>query len=492
MSHSIEMWDALREHSRGFSARPAVRMADATLTFAELFATAERAARVLRRAGVAERSYVVFAAPNSLGFVPALLALWRLSATVGLFSPLNGPSELLAVADETRPSGYLVPTALAKSWGPALGARAHELEVDIAGASFSFLFPRATDGNEVAADAALIKYTSGSTGRPKGIALTADNLLAEAEAVIKTLGITPADAILAPVPLCHSYGFDLGGLAMLRSGATLVPSDVFVARRVIADLAEGRCSIFLGVPTMYRMLVDTRLASAPSLSAARYLLSCTAPLSPSLIAAFHDRFDAAICQHYGSSEAGAVTTHLPSAVLGRPDSVGQAMQNVTLAISDLSGLEVARGLEGEVVVSGPAVARRYVMGAAHDRPLGDGTFRMGDLGVIDTDGFLYLRGRMDQMINVGGFKVSPVEVAQVLEKYPPVNEAAVIGASDGHGEEVVYAAVTLRLAATETEIIAFCRSQLADYKVPRRIDIRDELPRGPTGKIRLRPKDVRL
>ncbi len=167
------------------------------------------------------------------------------------------------------------------------------------------------------------------------------------------------------------------------------------------------------------------------------------------------------------------------------------MHNVSLTITDVNGRELPPGVEGEVVVRGPAVARRYVMGATHERPLGDGTFRMGDSGVIDPDGFLSLRGRMDQMINVGGFKVSPLEVVQVLELYPPVKEAAVIAARDGHGEEVIYAAVALRQAATEEEIIAFCRSQLADYKVPRRIDIRDELPRGPTGKVRLRAEDVR-
>lgn len=167
MSASIELWDALRERSQAFSARPAVRMADGMLTFAELFATADRAAKVFRRAGLPERSYVVFAAPNSLGFFPALLALWRLSATVGLLSPLNGPSELLAVDEETRPFAYLVPTPLAESWAPVLGARSHGLQ-DIAGVAFSLLIPQATGRYEGALDEVLIKFTSGSTGTPKG------------------------------------------------------------------------------------------------------------------------------------------------------------------------------------------------------------------------------------------------------------------------------------------------------------------------------------
>jgi long-chain acyl-CoA synthetase len=409
---------------------------------------------------------------------------------VGLVSPINGPSELGAIAGKAPPFAYLVPTSLAESWGRTLRARIVSIDPDVVGERFSMLTPQATRASAAPAYAALTKFTSGSTGEPKGVALTAENVLAEASSVTDTLGLTPEDTILAPVPLCHSYGFDLGGLAVLQSGATLVLPDAFIGRRVIADLAEGRCSVFLGVPTMFRMLVDTPLRAVPNLSSARYLLSCTAPLSPELISAFHRRFDAFICQHYGSSEAGAVTTHLRSAVQDKPDSVGRAMQNVVLTIVDAKGRELPPGTEGEVVVQSPAVARRYVMGAPEDRPLGNGTVRMGDLGIVDTEGFLYLRGRMDEVINVGGFKVSPLEVAQVLELYPPVREAAVTAARDRQGEEVIYAAVTLRHPATETEILAFCRSQLAEYKVPRRIDIRDELPRGPTGKIRLRPEHM--
>lgn len=495
---SRTLWNAFRHSGEEFSTRPAIATPRGELTFAELYAAAARAAATLRRAGVAEGSYVIFAAPNSAAFLAVVLGLWNLSATVGLISPMNGPSELHAVAEKAPPTAYLVATHLAETWSGILKARIAPLDSDVAGERFAILVSEDSRPTEGAGppsthpDAALIKFTSGSTGEPKGVALTVENLLAEAASVTGTLGLTPNDTILAPVPLSHSYGFDLGGLAMLQSGATLMLPDAFIGRRMIADLADRRCSIFLGVPAMFRLLVDSPVRERQDLSAARYLLSCTAPLSPALISAFHARFGAAICQHYGSSEAGAVANHIRSVVLDKPDSVGRPMHNVTVAIVDATGRELPVGTEGEVVARSPAVAQRYVMGASEDRPLENGAVSMGDLGKLDAEGFLYLVGRMDQVINVGGFKVSPVEVTRVLELYPPIQEAAVMAARDKQGEEVIYAAVTLRRPATEAEILAFCRSQLAEYKVPRRVDIRNELPRTASGKVRLRPEDAEV
>ena len=117
---------------------------------------------------------------------------------------------------------------------------------------------------------------------------------------------------------------------------------------------------------------------------------------------------------------------------------------------------------------------------------------MGDRGLMDRDGFLNVTGRMDDMINVGGFKVSPLEVTHALQRCSKVREVAVLGVKDPYGESVVYAAVTLTGPATEQELLAFCHTQLADYKVPRRIEILKDLPRGSSGKIRIRPEDVSL
>jgi acyl-coenzyme A synthetase/AMP-(fatty) acid ligase len=145
------------------------------------------------------------------------------------------------------------------------------------------------------------------------------------------------------------------------------------------------------------------------------------------------------------------------------------------------------------VVHSLVVAPGYIMGEPSGKSkFGAHVYRTGDVGMMDNEGFLYLRGRVDDVINVGGLKVSPNEVTQVLESFAAVREAAVMGVKDALGEEVVYAVVTLKTAATEQEILTFCRSRLSDYKIPRRVDIRDEMPRGPSGKVKLSSEGIQL
>ena len=154
-------------------------------------------------------------------------------------------------------------------------------------------------------------------------------------------------------------------------------------------------------------------------------------------------------------------------------------------------LKVGRGAEGEVVVESAAVASGYVLGAPPGpSPFRAGSFRTGDVGRLDEDGFLTVQGRRDALINVGGLKVSPAEVAATLERHPAVSEAAVIGLPDGQGDELPYAVVALSAEADERELLAFCRASLAEYKVPRRIEIREELPRTAAGKVRLTREDL--
>ena len=454
----------------------AVVAPDGSLDHAGIRRAADQVAAGLDRAGVRSGAVVGLMLPNSLAFVPTYLALRSLSVTVALIPPKYGSAELDAIRRGVRPAALVTTAAGAKTLATERVAR---IDLDFAPEPLAVAFTG--DGGTVP-DAAVLKFTSGSTGQPKGIALTASALEGEAGNIVTGLALGPGDRILAPVPLCHSYGFDLGVLALLRVGCTLVQEDAFVPRRVLAELASGRVSVFLGVPAMYRAWLALPPARSDAALPVRYLLSCTAPLPAAVVTAFHARHHTPISQHYGSSETGAVTTHVPARVLERPDSVGRPMGDVAIRIAE----------NGEIVVSSGALARGYVMGAPADRqPFQPDGYRTGDLGRIE-DGFLYVQGRVDDLINVGGFKVSPREVVEVLESFPAVAEAAVVGVRDARGEEVVYAVVALAHPATEAEMLAHCRARLAEYKVPRRVEIRSSLPRGPTGKVQLRAEDVRV
>ncbi len=208
---------------------------------------------------------------------------------------------------------------------------------------------------------------------------------------------------------------------------------------------------------------------------------------------FNYKFGVPICQHYGSSETGAVANHIPDEILRRPDSVGKAMKNVPIRVVAADGTPVLPGAEGEVVVAGDGVALGYLMGKPEHRDsLRAGSYWTGDVGYLDADGFLYIRGRVDQVINVGGHKVSPDEVALALEDHPAVREAGVVGIKDSDGGEIIVGVVALNGPADEGAILKFCRDRLAAYKVPRRIIIMPELPKGPSGKVRVLPEDIAL
>jgi long-chain acyl-CoA synthetase len=477
---AMDLWTVFRSTAAKSPTQVAVETGEGDLTFAEVVESAERLATRFRFLGIEPGSVVHLALPNGPEFLPTFLALRSMDVVVGLVSARYRDAELRAVTARMPPHAFVTSSRMigvleraidvAKTHPVATGADESELEVAV-------LRDAPVDRTGVEG-LALVKFTSGSSGAPKGVGLTEQNLLAEALNLVGTLGITATDRILAPVPVSHSYGFDLALLPVVLTGARAVLRRSFIPREVLRDLAHPETSVFLGVPSMYRILSETDPSAVPDLSHVRYMLSCTAPLLPSLVQQCYERLGVPVCQHYGSSETGAATNHRPADVLARPGSVGLALHGVEVRILDDRGLPLPPGQEGEIAISSRAVARGYVTDEPHHAneafvPGQDGTveYRTGDLGVIDEDGFVYWQGRGDMVINVGGLKVYPSEVVQVLERCPSVSEARVFSAHDHSGEEVVHAAVTIRQSTREQDILAFCRRHLADYKVPRVIEI---------------------
>ncbi len=464
---------------------------DGSLTCSELLDIVERLAVELEQIGIRQRTLVGLMLPNSIAFIALFYSLNRIGARVALLSPKLCEAGLDPILAATH-LRYIITSAGLPPGQTFLRERCSSIRnLAVLPSVSSSVLTLKYGESPVPENISLIKFSSGSTGEPKGIGLSLENLIAEATNITESLSLTPESHVVAPVPLAHSYGFDLGVLACMWSGARLTLHDAFVPRHMLRTLSEGQVDVFLGVPAMYRVLLDTPLNTTPDLSHVRYLLSCTAPLSANVIRNFAARFHAPICQHYGSSETGAVSLHVPTQVLQTPDSVGRVMKNVLVTIDSRSQAEA--DAPGEVVVRSAAVAVAYVMGSPEGKVvLRNGEFRTGDLGQLDDRGFLFIKGRADALINVGGLKVSPAEVAQVLELHPGVTEAAVVGVRSALDEEIVYAVVVAQSPLTEDQLVQFCQSRLAEYKVPRRIEFRDALPRGPSGKVQLRPGDIRL
>ena len=330
----------------------------------------------------------------------------------------------------------------------------------------------------------MVKFTSGSSGEPKGVGYLEQTLLAEARNVVSSLSIEESDRILVPISVSHAYGFDLGLLPVILAGARAVLRRSFIPRELLRDLAHPDTSVLLGTPSMYRVLAETEPSALPDLSHIRYLMSSAAQLPSSLALLCHERLGVPVCPFYGSSEAGAATIHVPAGVVERPDSVGRALDGVEVRILDDQGRPLPAGVEGEVAIRSHAVARGYVTDEPAVREsflLGqDGAveYLTGDLGVIDDAGFLFLHGRLDRMINVGGLKVYPREVVHVLEQCPGVSGARVFSGRDQGGEEFVQAMVTLSQPTQGQDILVFCRRNLADRGTVRwiRLGLASEIP----------------
>jgi long-chain acyl-CoA synthetase len=329
---------------------------------------------------------------------------------------------------------------------------------------------------EADADAtAVMLYTSGTSGKPKGVPLTHANLLSNARALIARVGLADGEAFLGVLPMFHSFGLTGSMIVPLLVGAEVTYQPRFHPERAAAVIAERGVSVFIAVPGMFGLLARTR-SHEEGLRGVRLPVSGGEALPATYRDAWRQRFGRDLLEGYGLTETSPVlAVNVPGE--NRPGTVGKALPGVEVRIA---------GENDEIQVRGPSVMKGY-----YNRPeenvaafTADGWFRTGDMGRLDADGYLSITGRIKELIIRAGEKVMPREVEEVLCQFPGVQEAAVIGEPDGDRGEAVVAFVTPGDQPPTVEALRdFCRGKLAEFKVPRRITIARDLPRGPTGKL---------
>jgi len=427
---------------------------DRRITHAELLERVERAAEGLRQRGVSSGDAVALVLPNGPAFVTGFLAITALGAVV---VPLNRQFKVDELAFCLR----------------ACGAReviADEAEIERLVADH----PRRPIDPRLPDETLAYQFSSGSTGRPKRLARTHGMLWAEAESYT---WITPEDRLFCAIPLFHTYGMGCCLIAAIRNAATLVFLDdqnpfVLARRRALELLEHERISVFPGVPFHFRHLADA--PGDGNLGTLRLCFSAGTALPREAFDAFAQRFGVYVRQLYGCTEAGTLTVNLDPDPVATFSSVGTPNGAVRVRVDD-----------GEVVVSSPAMTRGYAdEEELNDRVFRDGWFRTGDLGRLDEAGRLHVTGRKKLLIEVAGHKVDPIEVEDVLAVHPGVREAVVVGVTDGAaGEESVKAVIVPANGCHEREVIEFCQQRLANFKVPRIVEFRAEIPRSPLGKV---------
>lgn len=336
-------------------------------------------------------------------------------------------------------------------------------------------------------DIALVLHTSGTTSRPKLVPLTHKNLCVSARNIVRSLALTPEDRCLNVMPLFHIHGLIGAVFSTFAAGAGVVCTPGFDGIRFFRWLQEFQPTWYTAVPSMHQLILARKERNAEIVAASRlrFIRSCSSALMPPLMAELERVFRAPVIESYGMTEAShqMASSPLPPRVR-KPGSVGVAA-GPEMAVMDEGGRLLAPRQAGELVIRGPSVTAGYEGNPeANAEAFTNGWFRTGDQGYLDEEGYVYITGRLKELINRGGEKISPREIDEVLADHPGVAQALTFALPHATLGEDIAAAVVLRdgSMATESEIRAYAAKRLADFKVPRRILILDEIPKGATGK----------
>jgi len=503
--------DYLIESARRLPSKGALVCGEQRLTYGEIDARSNQLARGLRRRGVERGERVVVFADNGPEAVVAFWAALKADAVVSVVNPQTKADKLAYLLNDCRARALVTEAPLARVFLEA--ARRSPLEsVIVAGGPDDGLLgqlpggaawgpvleaepkdqPPARQGIDL--DLASIVYTSGSTGDPKGVMLTHRNMLTASRSIAEYLEIAEDEVILDVLPLAFDYGlyqmimaFRVGGrLVLERSFA--YPAEVLNA--VVREGVTG----FPGVPTVFAILAEMKDLSSYDFSRIRYVTNTAAALFPKHIRALQRLFPRArIYSMYGLTECKRCTYLPPEMIDQKPGSVGIAIPNTELWLVDENNRRLGPGQVGELVIRGATVMSGYwekpeaTAEKLRPGPLpGERVLYTGDLCRLDEDGFLYFVGRMDDIIKSRGEKVAPKEVEKALSDVEGVKEVAVIGVPDDLLGQAVKAFVVLEegAALTEKDLMRECQKRLESFLVPKHIELRPDLPKTGSGKIR--------
>lgn len=482
----------LERHAALVPERVAIRFEGSSITYAELDRASSQLADALAQRGIVADDRVVVYLPNLPAFAVAYYAVQKLGAAVVTISSALKTEEVRFALEDSGAAAIFTTTELSAHVpeSNALKLRA-SVDEDPAPAGWTGLFHllefgspdfRAVD--RAAGDNAALLYSSGTTGAPKGVVLTQDNIRSNVALAATCSDMRPNDRIAICLPLFHVYGQNHLMNAAIVSGATIVLFRRFISDVVLRAVEAERITHFFGVPTIFIELLSIDL-SPYDLSSLRYEMSAAATMPEEISRRWTERFGRRVFEGYGLTECSPLACYNDLHEY-RFGSVGRAVPGIEVHIFDERDREVPVGSKGEVVVRGSGVMKEYWGKPVETRrALRSGWLHTGDVGTMDEHGFVYIVDRVKDMINVSGFKVWPAEVERHLSKLDAILEVAVYGIPHPQKGEQVVAAIVLRegsqLAADD--LLAYCRENIAAYKVPARIEIRESLPKSPTGKL---------
>ncbi|MCW8890392.1 MAG: long-chain fatty acid--CoA ligase [Sedimenticola sp.] len=491
--------EMMRKTAQQYGDQPAILFADHSITFAEVNERSDAVAAALAEQGVGKGDRVALYCINSAEFAYAYAGIVKAGAVVVPVNLLLNPREIAYVLKDAGVTGLIYHQLMGAgvtAFRDALPAlrfavcigndRAHPDDHLFEAFSHSAA-PVPQPAFDTLNDLAAILYTSGTTGHPKGAMLSHSNLVSNTCSVLTALQLQPGtDRLLVVLPMFHSFAATVGTLTPLLHGVSFTPVPKFDPTAVSEVIEAVKATVFLGVPSMYNVLLRLPDEQLSRWSTIRYCVSGGAAMPEAIMQQFEARFGVPVCEGDGPTECSPVTCVNPIDGIRKPASVGLPVPDVEMEIYDDDGRQMGIDKIGEICVRGPNVMKGYwnLPEATAESFFGEWV-RTGDLGYKDADGYLYIVDRKKDMIIVNGMNVYPRMVEELLYTHPSILEAAVVGEpSELHGE-IPVAHVVLKEGETITpaDIRSFCRDNLGRHEVPRKVELTPALPKNAAGKI---------
>ncbi len=476
------------------------------ITYGELDNQVERFSQGLTEIGVKHSDCVALILPNCPEFVISFYGIARIGAIALFLNPSCKENELENYICDSNPIAIITDITRAAICSHLISQLDRQVHLIVVGGehplghTFNDLLVREVEIFEQPQfheGDVLYQYSSGSTGKPKRVCRTQKNIFHEANNCFLTQKITEFDNIFCLVPFYHAYGFGQCLLAATYSGATLVILEpcwqngkiieqpfIFRQARVLEVIAQEKITILPAIPYIYSVLAAIPASTPTDLSTLRLCISAGNFLPKDIFDRFYTRFGITIRQLYGCTEAGAVAINMQNGANIKYDSIGLPMKNVEIKIMDEAEQELPTGTVGEIALKSQTLTLSYDHHPdASQAAFKNGYFLTGDLGKKDEDGYLYITGRKKFLIDTGGYKVNPLEVETVLIEHPKISEVVVVGVATPHTGQLVKAVIVAKGDCREQDIFDYCQDKLAEFKVPKIVEFRQEIPKSPMGKI---------
>lgn len=462
------------------------------VSYTQLDRYVKEQAEELRRLGVEKGDKVLLFMDNSVEFAVVYFAVTGCQAAAVPANTMLKEKELLYLLEDAQVKAVITEPAYGDIFRGSAGELVEKTyQTEPYGREVEILLLKDCRGDADAPcsqreDTAMLLYTSGTTGNPKGVILSYSNLLAKAEHIREAHGLSREDVCLCVLPWFHINGLVITLITPLYSGGQIVIGGKFSVTRFWKDIEDYRVTWFSGVPTMYSHLLAKGIPKDRDYSSLRFARSASSPLPVSVLEKFEGICKVPVIESYGITEGcSQITTNPMPPRARKAGSVGLPFGN-RIKIVDNQGRELPPGQVGEVLMQGDNITCGYYHKEEETRKAFSGEwFHSGDLGYLDEDGYLFLDGRIKELINRAGEKFPPREVDEVLYQMEGVELAAVAGVPDAvYGEEVAAFIKKKDGAVLDAQMVQeFCRDKIASYKVPRKVYFLEDLPKGGNGKI---------